>query len=332
VGPGFPALVDKCTGNHVTYSDKAVQSDMSQMCIDLIKDSVKDMRNYTGLNSYNIFSVLHKYLVAKCEDENCQVAAHKKNPELEFPTLSTENQMLLVLVKLRRSETEVCLAKLFGIGQGSVSSIFHFWIELMYRKFKILNLCPPMRQLQQHMPEKLKLDYPNLREIFDGTEFKTQKPSDPLAQRQLWSSYKHDHTVKVQLGCESTGAITSISHTFGGSVSDKELFQQSGVVEHLHEGEAVMVDKGYLILDVLQGSGVQLIRPPFLKARSQFSQAERDESRQISRYRILIENVNARVKQYRILSNRLNSSFLPIVNEIVYICCCLSNLDKPLRK
>lgn len=332
VGPDAPYLVDKCTGNHVICSDKAVQAGMANMCIELIKDFAKDMKNYTGLNSYGTFVCLHKYLVAKCDDENCEVDLHKKDPEKEFPFLTTENQLLLVLMKLRRNQSELCISKQMGISQGSVSGIFHFWIELMYRKFKLLNLCPAMRQIQHHMPESLKHDYPNLREIYDGTEVKCQKPSDPLAQRQLWSTYKHDHTVKIQLGCESTGAITSISNTYGGSISDKDLFQQSAVIEHLHEGEAVMVDKGYLILDVLQGSGVQLIRPPFLNAREQFSQAERDESRKISRYRILIENVNARVKQYTILSGRISLLFLPIINEIIYICCCLSNLDKPLRK
>ncbi len=87
---------------------------------------------------------------------------------------------------------------------------------------------------------------------------KTQKPSDPLVLRQMWSSYKYDHTVKVQRGCESTGAITSISSTYGGSISNKELFQQSVVAEYLQLGEFVMVDKRYCILDVLQGSEVQL--------------------------------------------------------------------------
>ena len=120
------------------------------------------------------------------------------------------------------------------------------------------------------MTENVKQKWPNLREIYDGTEFKTQKPSDPFTQRQLWSNYKHDNSVKVQIGCDSTGAITSISDTFDGSVSDKELFVKSGVMEHIKEGEAIMVDKGFLILDLLQGTGIELIRPPFLATESQF--------------------------------------------------------------
>ena len=126
-------------------------------------------------------------------------------------------------------------------------------------------MCPSLAQLRRHMTDYVKNKWPNLKEIYDGTEFKCQKPSDPMTQRQMWSSYKHDNTVKVQIGCTSTGIITSVSDTYGGSISDKELFIKSNVMEHLNEEEAIMVDKGFLILDTLQGSGVELIRPPFLE-------------------------------------------------------------------
>ena len=37
-----------------------------------------------------------------------------------------------------------------------------------------------------------------------------------------------------------------------------------------------MVDKGFLIHDILQGSGVELVRPPFLSFKSQFEMEQRD--------------------------------------------------------
>ena len=36
------------------------------------------------------------------------------------------------------------------------------------------------------------------------------------------------------------------------------------MVEKFQPGEGIMVDKGYLINDLLQGTGVELMRPPFL--------------------------------------------------------------------
>ena len=148
----------------------------------------------------------------------------------------------------------------------------------------------------------------------------------------MWSNYKHDNTVKVQIGCTSTGVITSVSDTFGGSVSDKELFIRSGVMEHLNPNEAIMVDKGFLIHDVLQGSGVELIRPPFLPSNTQFEMEDRDSGREISKARIVVENVNSRLKKFNILAKRVNIKYLPIINEIVFNCCSLSNFGPPMRE
>ena len=61
----------------------------------------------------------------------------------------------------------------------------------------------------------------------------------------MWSSYKHDDTVNVQIGCSSTGVITSGSDTYGGSISDKALFVKSNVMEHLNDGEVIIVEKGF---------------------------------------------------------------------------------------
>ena len=106
------------------------------------------------------------------------------------------------------------------------------------------------------MTALVKLKWPNLKEVYDGTE--CQKPSDPLTQRQMWYSYKHDNNVKVQIGCSSTEVITYVYDTLGRPINDKELFVKSNVmVEHLNDGKAIMMDKAFLILDLLQGSGVQ---------------------------------------------------------------------------
>ena len=93
-----------------------------------------------------------------------------------------------------------------------------------------------------------------------------------------------------------------------------------------------MVDKGYLVHDFLQGKEVELLRPPFLQSGQQFQEEERDLGRSIARHRIVIENVNARVKTYRILAQKVPITFLPQINEIVYVCAILSNFNRPMRR
>ena len=85
----------------------------------------------------------------------------------------------------------------------------------------------------------------------------------------MWSNHKQRHTIKVQIGSDGAGNLTSISDAYDGSISDKQLFINSGVVDKLEDGDAVMVDKGCLIQDVLQGKRISLLRPPFLRSKQQ---------------------------------------------------------------
>jgi hypothetical protein len=182
------------------------------------------------------------------------------------------------------------------------------------------------------MPEDVKRDYSNLREIYDCTEMKTQKSSDPIAQRQLWSSYKHCHTVKVLVGCDASGVATSVSDVYGGSISDKQIFINSKVKDKLDRGDAIMVDKGFLIQDVLQGTGVEMLRPPFLKASTQLEDDDRTQGMKIARHRGVIENVNSKIKCFKILSHTIPVTLLSLINEIIFICTFLTTLDPPFRK
>ena len=56
------------------------QINLAPLDIQLICHSDKETRRYTGLN-YDIFKVLHTYLVTICDDENCQKTLCKEDPK-----------------------------------------------------------------------------------------------------------------------------------------------------------------------------------------------------------------------------------------------------------
>ncbi len=115
-----PLLVDKCVGDTVCVAEKGVQVDSPALGIDAIRESDREIENYTGLNSYcnSLFSILHKYLVAKCDDDECDVRIHSEDPAKQFTNNSTANQLLLGVVKLRKNLAEQCPGKLFGVSQA----------------------------------------------------------------------------------------------------------------------------------------------------------------------------------------------------------------------
>ncbi len=92
---------------------------------------------------------------------------------------------------------------------------------------------------------------------------KIQKHSDPLGERHM--GFSHDHTVKLQFVCKSTGVTPPPHFKY---ILGKSSFS-SNVWLHIFTLEMLpTVDKLYVILDVLRGSGVLYIWPHiFLKIK-----------------------------------------------------------------
>lgn len=88
---------------------------------------------------------------------------------------------------------------------------------------------------------------------------------------RTYSFYKGKHTIKFMVGIAPDGLITFVSDVYGGRASDKLIFNESNIIEKCEIGDAIMVDKGFLIDDECMKANVKLFRPPFLKKNKQLS-------------------------------------------------------------
>ncbi|KAF3835304.1 hypothetical protein F7725_027862, partial [Dissostichus mawsoni] len=94
--------------------------------------------------------------------------------------------------------------------------------------------------------------------------------------------------MKALVGIAPHGAVTFVSSLYGGSVSDKEIFKQSGIAALLTENIAVMVDKGFLISDCCK---CKVYCPPFLSKQKQMPAYEVRETQAIARLRVHVEHI-----------------------------------------
>ena len=117
---------------------------------------------------------------------------------------------------------------------------------------------------------------------------------------------------------------------YGGSISDRQLFIQSGLLEKLEPGDGIMADKGINISDLLVPHGVILNIPP-RKNDEQLSERELIETRRIASLRTHIERAFKGVKDFRILHDIPNNMAGPST-EIFYTCATLTNFQKLLVK
>jgi hypothetical protein len=111
-----------------------------------------------------------------------------------------------------------------------------------------------------------------------------EQPNLPELQ-QMTSNYKNCNTFKGLVGISPDGVITFVSSLYPGSISDKELTRQCGIMDLLEPGDSIMADRGFDIEDDLILRGVHLNIPPFLRGKKQFSENELVRTRRIASLR-----------------------------------------------
>ena len=213
------------------------------------------------------------------------------------------DEYFLTLVRLRHAFPEEHLAYLFKVSRSTVSIIFLSWINLLYFELGSIPIWQSKDLIEETMPIPFKERYPATRCILDCTEIKICRPSSLRTQSQCFSSYKNTTTAKGLLGIAPSGAPVFISDLYTGSISDKDITKQSGILELLEKGDDCMADKGFNINDVLEAIGVTLNIPPFLSDKAQFNEEEVENTQSVASVRIHVERAISRIKMYKIITN-----------------------------
>ena len=90
--------------------------------------------------------------------------------------------------------------------------------------------------------------------IIDATELKCEVSSSLSLQSQHYSGYKSHTTVKRLVAVAPNGAFVFIGQLYAGSISDRRLFIESGILDLLEDvppGKSLMADRGFEIQDLL---------------------------------------------------------------------------------
>ena len=214
--------------------------------IETVKDNDKLLRFYTGFENYEVFSMVLDFLGRETaahldyqNTENLGEIKHKYKPG-PCRALTVENEFFLVLCPLKVGLLEEDLSARFGVCQSVVSQIVNTWIKFIFFRFKELDVFPSREIVQLHLPECFRKKYPTTTLIIDATEIYIEKPNNPEAQQVTFSSYKNSKTLKALVGIVPKGGISFVSTLYGGSISDKELTQKSGLIEKPQYGDVII--------------------------------------------------------------------------------------------
>ena len=326
--PDDPMIISSCNASCEVMLSKPEMILTERFCMEGFIENNDAINFYTSFQTYSHL-ICFNYLGNAVNHLNYRGSETSTSHRTKSQrALSPLNEFFLTLCRLRCGLLEQDLAFRFQICQSTVSRIVTTWINFLYYKFRDIPIWPSREQVHITMPGQFRRLYPNTRIIIDATEVFIQRPSNPTAQQLTFSTYKNHNTAKVLAGITPSGAFSFISPMYGGSISDRQLFIESGLLEKLEPGDGIMADKGFNISDLLEPHGVILNIPP-RKNNEQLSEREIIETRRIASLRTHVERAFKRVKDFRILHD-IPNNMAGLSSEIFYTCAILTNFQKPL--
>ncbi|KAK3920439.1 Ubiquitin carboxyl-terminal hydrolase 36 [Frankliniella fusca] len=296
--------------------------------------SATEFRFFTGLTQEN-FCVLYKLLggddvFSKLKMDYKLSTPSKNEKKLKLPL---QDRLFLTLIRLRRGTPLRDLGFVMGISQSQASEIFYAVLRHMYLTFQHFKerMLLTVEQQKKKMPKVFK-PFKNLRVIIDGAEFKLQVPSNFQQQGNTYSDYKACNTAHFIIGINLHGGISFVSKAYEGAISDKQATLDSSLLDMLQPGDALMVDRGFELKAECMMKKITLLRPPSLGQRDKFTPKEVLLTKAIAKARIYVEHAIGKIKDFRLLRYTIPNKMIPYMEDMVYVCACLTNFDPPRIK
>ena len=136
--------------------------------------------------------------------------------------------------------------------------------------------------------------------------------------------------MKCLIAVNPNGAACFVSDL--GSISDVDIFEQCGILQHVNLKDSFLVDKRFTVENLLLPKQATIFIPSFLGKREKFTMKEVMLAKQTAKAQIHIERFNERLKKFRLLDRIIPLSLVPLASQLVYMGCMLVNFQEFLCK
>ena len=114
--------------------------------------------------------------------------------------------------------------------------------------------------------------------------------------------------------------------------TDRYITEDTNIASKFTPGFIAMFDKGFNVQDLFLYNQVKCVLPPFVRSKRQFTRSEVYYGKRVARARIHIERVMGRLKEFRLLGNKLPITMIDMCDNIWIIAAAIVNLQPPLVK
>ena len=294
---------------------------------------------YTGYTPEE-FQMLYEFIVPENAMQTQAAIRYLNNKG--HGKIGLKTQLLMTLNKLRNNFTFLHLAHLHSVTEGFCQNIFKRWLKLLAEKFENVYIWPHRDSVISQMPEAFAIDFPNTVAILKQVQIKVALNSFESVNSRTSTSTQdkimlcNRHAV---LAVDPRGSVIWCSKLSKGNLSDSELFIESGLKDRLMQlvgchwlqvGDGILADETFGISEELDEIGLVFNHVAFSKQNIEEELKRILRKERINSHKVLIDKAYARVKQFRILTQKIPSSLTSSSDIILQVCSFLTNFQTPL--
>lgn len=278
----------------------------------------------------NLISKNDHKLLMSLEGRMVQEFSYADPATAHVHQLTVKQQMLLTFCKLKHNMNFTVLAVLFDISQQIATDIFYRTLQAFSCVLKPLVYWQSRSVVNQTMPEIFS-GFTDTRLVLNYIEICIEKPTCGKCQQATLPANKKNHMVKMLIGLSPAGRITFISRCYGSRVTDKYVYRAESINDYLCEGDALMVDVGFLAGDELIIKRLRMYRPsykaPSKDAAQPLTKEQMELNAKIATARVNIDRTILSIRKFSILKDTIPKSMFPHIYKIVTVVCGLVNLS-----
>ena len=218
------------------------------------------------------------------------------------------DRLLMALVWLRVYPTYELLGWLFGLDRSNAWRNVQDILATLEQMARFPLEAPDPQRQPLASAQDLFAAFPEVRLVVDATEQSFHRLRGWDNQKPFYSGKRKRHTIKAQLLCTPSGRVGSVGPSVPGSVHDLTLLRRSGQADGLAPEEGLMADLAYVGL-ADDRPGLAVVLPHKAKAAEALTEQQKAHNRRVSRCRVVVENLLARLKVFQVLRQTFRSVF-----------------------
>lgn len=242
-----------------------------------------------------------------------------------------EKKLLFILRYLKSYPTFDVLGFEFDLDRSKACTNLHTLFPILLKALADLKVLP---QRAFATVEELQTAWAEISDLFiDVTERPHCRPGEAQAQKEKYSGKKKQHTLKNTVISNIKRFILFLGMTTCGSMHDFTLFKQEFAPDKSwFEAFKIWIDLGYLGFD--KNYETLELHLPHKKPRKSkanpnptLTAQQKEENREISRCRVVVENAICGLKRFNILAHKFRNHTKNFEDDVVLAAAGLHNLS-----